>query len=235
VVSTQAGLFAEHTTFWTERIRMVAGLRVDRQSNRVDALLPENGRRSDATLVSPKLALAVVPADTLETYASVGRGFHSNDARGSTAHVDPRTGDPVSPVRPLVPDLGHEFGVRWAPSAGLVPSAAAWWLAIDSELVFVGDAGITEPSRASPRPASTTDTCIRPSHGPSGCRCAWDSERAPARWAGPRSVRHRSVTRSQVTTKRAPPEGAAWQAIRQPCPFAISLHNASPSPAPARR
>ncbi len=151
VVSTQVGAFAEHTAFWTDRIRTVAGLRADRQSNRIDASLPDNGGRSDATLVSPKLALVVQATDRLETFASVGRGFHSNDARGTTARVDPRTGVAIEPVRPLVPALGYELGARWAPTDALVLSAAAWWLAIDSELVFVGDAGITEPSRASRR------------------------------------------------------------------------------------
>jgi hypothetical protein len=151
VSSTQAGVFAEHTTFWSERVRTVAGLRFDRQDNRVDASLPDNGGRASAAIASPKLALVVTPSPTLESFASIGRGFHSNDARGTTTRIDPRSGEAVVPVQPLVPALGYELGARWAPSPSFVASVAAWVLEIDSELVFVGDAGTTEPSRASRR------------------------------------------------------------------------------------
>jgi hypothetical protein len=151
VEATQAGLFGELTNFWTDRLRTVAGLRVDRLENRVQASLADNSGRTAQTLASPKLAVVLQPAPTLETFASIGRGFHSNDARGTTARVDPRSGDPVVPVQGLVPTLGSELGLRWAPVPGVVASVAAWRLKVGSELVFVGDAGITEPSRASLR------------------------------------------------------------------------------------
>ena len=151
VAATQAGVFGELTTFWTERLRTVAGLRIDRQDNRVDASLPDNGGRSAQTLASPKLAVVLQPLDTLETFASIGRGFHSNDARGTTARFDPRSGEPLIPVQGLVPTLGSELGLRWAPGRSFVASVAAWRLKVGSELVFVGDAGSTEPSRSSLR------------------------------------------------------------------------------------
>ena len=46
---------------------------------------------------------------------------------------------------------GAEIGVRstWIP--GLNSTLAFWYLQLDSELLFVGNAGITEPSRASRR------------------------------------------------------------------------------------
>ena len=52
---------------------------------------------------------------------------------------------------PLVRTKGAEIGVRstWVP--GLNSTLAFWYLTLDSELLFVGDAGITEPSRASRR------------------------------------------------------------------------------------
>jgi hypothetical protein len=151
VAAAQAGVFGELTTFWTDRLRTVTGLRVDRQDNRVDASLPDNGGRSAQTLASPKLAVVLLPLETLETFASVGRGFHSNDARGTTARIDPRGGGPVIPVQGLVPTLGSELGLRWAPVPGFVASVAAWRLKVGSELIFVGDAGTTEPSRSSLR------------------------------------------------------------------------------------
>jgi hypothetical protein len=141
VTATAAGVFAEHTTFWTDRLRTVAGVRVDRHDNRVAASLDANGGRSAQTLASPKLAMVFQPSAVLETFASVGRGFHSNDARGTTARIDPRTGEPLVPVQALVPTLGSEVGLRWAPMPGFVASIAAWQLRLGSELVFVGDAG----------------------------------------------------------------------------------------------
>ncbi|MFN7642097.1 MAG: TonB-dependent receptor [Burkholderiales bacterium] len=151
VSSTLAGVFAEHTSFWTDRFRTVAGVRVDRLQNRVDASLPDNAGSSGDSLVSPKLTAVLQPVPTVETFASWGRGFHSNDARGTTARVDPRTGEPVQPVQGLVPTIGAELGARWAPAPSFVASVALWQLKIASELIFVGDAGITEPSRASRR------------------------------------------------------------------------------------
>ena len=151
LTSTIGGVFAEHVSFWTERFRTIAGVRIDQLHNRVDASLPDNGGRSADAVVSPKLSAVLQPSTTLETFASWGRGFHSNDARGTTLRVDPRTGEPVAPVQGLVPTDGAEIGARWAPSPTFVASIALWRLKIASELIFVGDAGITEPSRASLR------------------------------------------------------------------------------------
>ena len=70
-------------------------------------------------------------------------GFHSNDARGVTAAVDP--------ADPLVRTYGVELGLCTAWLTGLHSTVAFGWLDIDSELLFVGDAGTTEASRPSRR------------------------------------------------------------------------------------
>ena len=79
-----------------------------------------------------------------ELYASIGEGFHSNDARGTTIARDPVTGRPVQPVDPLVATDGAELGWRIYFSNKLNATLALWELDIDSELLFVGDAGNTE-------------------------------------------------------------------------------------------
>jgi outer membrane receptor protein involved in Fe transport len=86
-----------------------------------------------------------------EFFFNAGRGFHSNDARGTTATLDPRSGDPVDKVPGLVASRGMELGARteWLP--GLQSSLALWKLDFDSELVYVGDAGATEANRPSKR------------------------------------------------------------------------------------
>ena len=44
---------------------------------------------------------------------NAGRGFHSNDARGTTIRVDPTDGvTPVDRVDPLVAATGAEVGFR---------------------------------------------------------------------------------------------------------------------------
>jgi hypothetical protein len=57
----------------------------------------------------------------------------------------------VDPVTPLVKAKGSEVGVRTDAVPGLTSSLALWQLQLASELVFSGDAGDTEASRASRR------------------------------------------------------------------------------------
>jgi outer membrane receptor protein involved in Fe transport len=65
--------------------------------------------------------------------------------------VDPGDGSEISPVDPLVDSLGYEIGVRGFWSESLNTTIALWDLQLDSELLFVGDAGNTEASRGSER------------------------------------------------------------------------------------
>jgi outer membrane receptor protein involved in Fe transport len=85
-------------------------------------------------------------------FGNAGYGLHSNDIRGATITVDPN--DRVTPldrVPLLVRSRGAELGVRTMAIEGLTSSFAVFVLDLDSELLFVGDAGTTEPSRASRR------------------------------------------------------------------------------------
>jgi outer membrane receptor protein involved in Fe transport len=132
--------------------RATLGLRWDRRALDVASSVPENSGRRSASITSPKASLAWAPTSNLDVYANWGRGFHSNDARGSVIRVDPR--DRITPAEaatPLVRATGYELGTRqkWAP--GLVTTASLWALRLDSELLFVGDAGTTEAARASLR------------------------------------------------------------------------------------
>lgn len=54
-------------------------------------------------------------------------------------------------VDPLVRTRGGEVGLRVAPRAGWQTTVALWTLGLESELLFVGDAGTTEASGASQR------------------------------------------------------------------------------------
>lgn len=152
VRETLAGVYGQTSVEFSPWLRGVFGVRADQVRNRVESLVtPANSGRSRATQVSPKLSLVVGPFAKTELFFNAGRGLHSNDARGTTTTVDPRSGDALDKVPPLVAARGFEIGVRSEAVRGLQSSLALWTLRSDSELVYVGDAGTTEPSAASRR------------------------------------------------------------------------------------
>jgi hypothetical protein len=155
VRQTHAAAYAQTALELAPRWRAVLGLRADHAQMQVAALtLPDNGGRARATQISPKLALVVGPFDALprtEFFFNAGRGLHSNDARGTTIRVDPKSGEPAERVRPLVAQHGDELGLRTEIVPGLQSSLSLWRLRSASELVYVGDAGTTEASAASRR------------------------------------------------------------------------------------
>jgi outer membrane receptor protein involved in Fe transport len=154
------GLYAENQLNWTPRLRSVLGARYDYfdfdVSSRIDEniygvdLNPNSGN-ANADKLALKGSLIYSFSDQWEAYASAGRGLHSNDARGTTAAVDPIEGGAIDPVDPLVDSLGYEVGLRGFWHERLNTSIALWSLQLDSELLFVGDAGTTEASRQSER------------------------------------------------------------------------------------
>ena len=149
----ETSLGAHYEAIWSlsPRWRAVLGARADHLRFDVDAGDPRNSGTEQDALISPKASLIYRASPATEWYASAGKGFHSNDARGVTQQVDPVTGEAVSSVDPLVSSRGAELGVktqwqqRWNLAAGL------WYLELDSELLFVGDAGTTEATRPSER------------------------------------------------------------------------------------
>ena len=148
---SSAGVYAENATKWTSWFRSVAGLRADSYRFKVNSDNAANSGTATATMVNPKLALVFGPWSKTEFYVNAGSGFHSNDARGTTIRFDPKSGDAVDRVTPLVRSKGAELGMRgnWLP--GLQTSLSVYHLDLGSELLFVGDAGTTEASRPSRR------------------------------------------------------------------------------------
>lgn len=144
--------YASIETRWSDVVRTTVGLRADQFDFDVDANLIENSGRASDAIVSPKFALVMGPWAETEFFIDVGKGFHSNDARGTTITVDPVDGvTSADRVDPLVDALGADVGMRTAIIPNLQLSASVWSLDLDSELLFVGDAGTTEASRASER------------------------------------------------------------------------------------
>ncbi|HYW11417.1 MAG TPA: TonB-dependent receptor, partial [Longimicrobium sp.] len=162
VTETSAGVFAEARSQWRPWLRSVLGVRADGFAFDVASDRPENSGTSRAAIVSPKASLVVTPGRGAEFYLSGGFGFHSNDARGTVITVDPAGGQPAERVDPLVRSRGAEVGVRAAPLPGLRSTLTLWALDLDSELLFVGDAGATEPTATSRRRGVTWANFWRP-------------------------------------------------------------------------
>ena len=162
VRETGTGVYVQAESHWTERFRTVLGARADGYTFDVSSDRRENSGRRTAGILSPKASLIFTPTSGSEIYVSGGFGFHSNDARGTTITVDPSTGDSVARVDPLVRSRGTELGLRLTPITGLRSTLSLWLLNLDSELLFTGDAGITEPAAGSRRRGVTLANFYRP-------------------------------------------------------------------------
>ncbi|MET0971582.1 MAG: TonB-dependent receptor [Tardiphaga sp.] len=146
------GVYAQHTTFWTEWLRTTLGWRGDVYNATVDSLLtPVNSGTNNAFIGSPKAGLVLGPFARTELFLNAGEGFHSNDARGVTIRESPTDGTPVDSSPFLVRTKGAEIGLRSKLVPGLTSAVAVFMLDSASEILFVGDAGDTEPSRPSRR------------------------------------------------------------------------------------
>ena len=151
VQQTTLGVFAQSEVEWTDYFRTTLGLRGDGYRYKVDAIRSLNDGEGTSGLVSPKATAVFGPWGGSEIYLNYGRGYHSNDPRAATTRVDPVTGDLTDTASPLVPARGGEIGFRSVAVPRVQSTIALWYLSFDSELVFVGDAGIAEASRPSRR------------------------------------------------------------------------------------
>lgn len=138
--------FGEWEIRLSDRLRSTVGLRVDHFDFDVSSQIALNSGSDSDTLVQPKLGVAYRLNDKFELYGNYGKGFHSNDVRAAVTQVDPVSGAPADAQDVLVEGIGGEIGLRYDNGRGFNLAIAAFELETDSELVFVGDAGTTEPS-----------------------------------------------------------------------------------------
>jgi len=136
----------------------------------VDNGLPHASGYAQQSILSPKFNMVFSPTNNLDFFFNSGTGFHSNDARNVVIgerinqldRVYRRAGlsdsqitdtlsamnfDPAQRnVETLPRAVGAEVGFRTLLANKLNFSAALWWLDLEREYVFVGDAGTTELS-----------------------------------------------------------------------------------------
>ena len=94
------------------------------------------------TTFSPKLNIFFNQNNNLQWFLKSGIGFHSNDARVVVA----QGGEEILPKA-----YGTDLGAIWKPVPKMVFNSALWYLFSEQEFVYVGDAGIVEPSGKSER------------------------------------------------------------------------------------
>jgi outer membrane receptor protein involved in Fe transport len=156
------GVYYSNETRWTDKLRTTLGVRADHFDFDVASELAVNSGSASESIFAPKASLIYSATSNTELYLSAGKGFHSNDARGTTITVDPVSGDPADKVNPLVDAHELEVGFRTFVDRKLNVSAALWLLELDSELLFIGDAGNTEASRPSRRYGIEVPVYYRP-------------------------------------------------------------------------
>ncbi len=93
--------------------------------------------RTNRSIVSPKLNILYNPSNKLQLYLKMGKGFHSNDTR---AAISEGSGE----ILPAA--YGLDIGYIWKPNPSMLLNVAFWYLYLEQEFVYVGDAGIIEPS-----------------------------------------------------------------------------------------
>lgn len=96
----------------------------------------------DKAKLLPKLNLIYAQNNNFQVFLKSGFGFHSNDTRVVVA----QDGKKVLPT-----SFGADLGFVYKPLPKLVVNTALWMLDLQQEFVYVGDAGIVEPSGKSVR------------------------------------------------------------------------------------
>ena len=88
-------------------------------------------------IVSPKLNISYAPNQKVKLYLNNGFGFHSNDTRVILNNM-------AKEILPRV--FGTDLGLIMKPNKNLILKTALWHLYSEQEFVYVGDAGVVEPS-----------------------------------------------------------------------------------------
>ena len=96
-----------------------------------------NNQSKSASLISPKFNIIYNLNRKVQLFAKSGIGFHSNDSRV----IIEEEADAIVPRA-----YGIDLGANYKPLSRLYMNTALWYLFSEQEFVYVGDAGIVEPS-----------------------------------------------------------------------------------------
>jgi outer membrane receptor protein involved in Fe transport len=135
-----AAVYADANWQLSNQVTLQAGVRYDQfhfaYHNRLDSSFQAFSQTARG-IASPKLSIFWDISTKMQLFAQAGRGFHSNDTRVVTA----QTGRAILPAA-----MGFDLGFRLKPFPRLLLNGSLWTLDLEQEFVYVGDAGIVEPS-----------------------------------------------------------------------------------------
>lgn len=138
---TNFGAYADETITFSPKLSLNLGVRFDNfhfayRNQLTDTV---NDKQSKTrSIVNPKFNLRYTPTANLQFYVSAGSGFHSNDTRVAVVS----TSSDIILARALSADVGVNMKIL----KRLFINAAVWGMDLESELVYVGDEGVFEPS-----------------------------------------------------------------------------------------
>jgi len=101
-----------------------------------------DSQATSRSIISPKINLFYNPNLSWQLYLKSGIGFHSNDTRVILLE----NAEEILPAAYSV-----DLGSIWKPIPSMWINMAGWYLELDQEFVYVGDAGIVEPAGQSRR------------------------------------------------------------------------------------
>lgn len=139
VKETNSFAYINQDIMLTEKFNINAGLRYDHFIFRYKDELAgaSDFSKQRKGIVNPKLNMSYSLSQKIKIYLNNGVGFHSNDTR---VILDNQAKD----ILPRV--YGTDLGLIVKPGKKLILKAALWHLYSQQEFVYVGDAGIVEPS-----------------------------------------------------------------------------------------
>ncbi len=125
-------------TFQKNKWLFDIGLRFDYFRNKyLDKLNNAELPVQSEAIISPKLNIQYTFNPRWQVYLKTGKGFHSNDTRV----VAFNNGKEILPAA-----YGADLGLTFKPVSRLFIDVAIWYLYLEQEFVYVGDAGVIEPS-----------------------------------------------------------------------------------------
>ncbi|MEO0404370.1 MAG: TonB-dependent receptor, partial [Bacteroidota bacterium] len=121
------------------KFSFVPGLRFDlfRFGYRDQLTEPSIFQDEYVSQLSPKLNVTFQASKNTQIYLKTGSGFHSNDSR-LVLQQEVSNSLPAS--------VNGDLGLSLKPTKNMFISVAVWTLFLEQEFVYVGDAGIVEPS-----------------------------------------------------------------------------------------
>jgi outer membrane receptor protein involved in Fe transport len=142
IIELGTGIYIGESVKINSSLFIKAGLRFDHFSYRyhnklkTDENFPGPGTyKARNHVISPKISVHYQPQSTVQYYFSMGRGFHTNDARVVVSEASSQT---------LPAAYATDFGLIYKPSKNLLIQAALWYIYLQKEYVYAADGGTVD-------------------------------------------------------------------------------------------